>query len=190
MILGQFPAGIYFQVSSIFTLFTLILIYWISQYYGHDKPFPQTWISTVANHFPEYIFFRTATISGSVLMALGWIVNHYYLMTIGYENTINMHKYKLNVMLAMGVVGACFLMGSTANIDTAKNNEHWHTFCASKFFILTVFGQIYNTVVFTHLWYNYKIVNQTLVYLKLFNFSLMLIQAYLSVNYGLFENYN
>jgi hypothetical protein len=120
MILGQYPAGIYFQISSVFFLFSLVLIYWISQYLGHDKPFPQTWISTVAQHFPEYIFFRTSTISGSALIILGWLANHYYLLTVGYENVINMHKYKLSIMTGAGIIASCFLMGSTANIDTAN----------------------------------------------------------------------
>jgi len=52
MILGTYPAGIYFQVASLTTIFTLFIIYWISQYYGHDKPFPYSWISSIADHFP------------------------------------------------------------------------------------------------------------------------------------------
>jgi hypothetical protein len=82
IILGEYPAKIYFQVASITTIFTLIIIYWISQYLHHDKPFSYSWISDVAAHYPEFIFFRTATISGSVLLVLGWFTNHFYLQTI------------------------------------------------------------------------------------------------------------
>jgi hypothetical protein len=82
MILGQYSPSLYFRISSIVLAATLIVIYWISQYYGHDEPFPKSQISSVANHYPEYIFFRTATISGSFLFVLGWITNYYYLQTI------------------------------------------------------------------------------------------------------------
>lgn len=122
MILGEYPASIYFKIASASTLVTLVVIYWISQYYGHDKPFPHSWISDVAAHFPEYVFFRTATISGAVLMILGWFANHFYIQTIGIEQVINIHKYKPTVMLIMGFMGGCLLMGSTANLDTGHQN--------------------------------------------------------------------
>jgi hypothetical protein len=52
MLLGDYSPSIYFKVSSISLAITLILMYWISQYYHHDKPFPKTTISNVANHYP------------------------------------------------------------------------------------------------------------------------------------------
>lgn len=189
MILGEYPAGIYFQVSAIFTILTLVLIYWISQYYGHDKPFPHAWISDIADHYPEYVFFRTATISGSVLMVLGWFANHFYIQTVGVENVINIHKYKPTIMLVIGMMGSFLLMGSTANIDTGERNNKWHTECASKFFICTLIAQIYNTAIFSHLYFAHKAVSKTTTYLKLIHLGLLLFQLYESSKSNLFENF-
>lgn len=83
-------------------------------------------------------------------------------------------------MLVMGIMGAFLLMGSTANIDTGKHNSKWHTFCASKFFILTVAAQIYNTCVFAHLYFKYKAVSKVLTYAKIFHLVLVLIQFYVA----------
>lgn len=176
-------------MSSIFTIGTLFIIYWISQYYNHDKPFPYSWISSVADHYPEYVFFRTATISGSVLLCLGWFTNHFYLHTVGMEKVINIRKYKPSIMLVIGMMGAFCLMGSTANIDTGEHNSKWHTSCAGKFFMFTLIAQIYNTVVFTHLYFVHKAVSKLLTYLKLFQTTLLLIQFYIALENGLFENY-
>ena len=175
MILGEYPAWVYFQVSSLFTIGTLFIIYWISQYYGHDKPFPYSWISSIAGHYPEFVFFRTATISGSALICLGWFTNHFYLQTLAQEKVINIHKFKSIIMLVIGIMGAFCLMGSTANIDTGKHNSEWHTWCASHFFILTLIAQIYNTVIFCNLYFIHKAVSKTLTYLKLFQAFLLLV---------------
>ena len=90
----------------------------------------------MARHYPEFVIFRTATISGSVLSALGWFTNHFYLKSIAYEKVININKYKPQVILVIGLMGSFLLMGSTANIDTGKQNMKWHTACASSFLLL------------------------------------------------------
>lgn len=118
MILGEYSPSVYFKTSSITLAITLVLIYWISQYYQHDKPFPHTSISSVSKHFPEYIFFRTAAISGPALVILGWITNLVYLKTIASEQIFNLHPYRLNIMTAIGIIGSISLMASTALIDT------------------------------------------------------------------------
>ena len=84
MILGVFSPSIYFQVSAIGTGIIIIFIYMINQHLHHDPPFPNCWISDIAGHYPEYIFFRTATISGSTLLALGWLANHFYIRNLAY----------------------------------------------------------------------------------------------------------
>jgi hypothetical protein len=186
MILGSYSASVYFLTSSITLAITLVVIYWISQYYGHDKPFPQAAISSVAKHFPEYVFFRIATISGSALVVLGWMTNLMYLKTIAYEQVINLHPYKANVMTAIGIVGSLSLMGSTALIDTGKENMHLHQMCAKVFFILTIIAQLYNTVVYTLLWQKHNILSKWGVYSKLFLAFLFIVQIYLSVQKGEF----
>lgn len=80
-------------------------------------------------------------------------------------------------------------MGSTANIDTGVRNSKWHTACAGKFFLLTLIAQIYNTVVFTHLYFVHKAVSRLLTYLKLFQTFLLVIQFYIAANNSFFENY-
>jgi hypothetical protein len=54
---------------------------------------------------------------------------------------------------------------------------------------LALFAQIYNTLVYTHLWYQHKVGNQTFVYLKLVNLLLIVIQLYASIKKGFFEVY-
>lgn len=93
------------------------------------------------------------------------------------------------IMLVIGIMGAFFLMGSTANIDTGKRNQKWHTFCAQKFFILTVVAQIYNTCIFAHLYFKHKAVNKYLTYAKLFHMSLILLQLYIASQKNYFENF-
>lgn len=92
-------------------------------------------------------------------------------------------------MLVLGMMGAFLLMGSTANIDTGKHNSKWHTFCASKFFILTVASQIYNTLIFAHLYFKHKAVNKKLTYTKIFHLFLLLVQFYVASEKNYFQNY-
>ena len=80
------------------------------------------------------------------------------------------------IMLVMGLMGAFLLMGSTANIDTGKRNQKWHTFCAGHFFMFTVAAQLYNTAIFAHLYFKHKAVSMISAYLKLFHLFCVLVQ--------------
>ena len=93
MFKGSFPASLFFKLCTYIIIPTLVIIYWISQAYGHEEPFPNCWISKVAQHYPEFVFFRIATISGAVLAALGWFTNYFYLKTICKEHAFNLNKY-------------------------------------------------------------------------------------------------
>ena len=79
---GKFSASIFFCLTTYIIIPTLAVIYYISQYYGHEPPFPNCWISKVAEHYPEYVFFRTATIAGAMLVILGWMGNYFFLRSI------------------------------------------------------------------------------------------------------------
>lgn len=92
-------------------------------------------------------------------------------------------------MLVLGMMGAFLLMGSTANLDTGQRNEKWHTECASKFFIITILAQLYNTVVFSHLYFVHNAVSRTTTYLKLINFGLYIIQLHSASNNDFFTKY-
>lgn len=131
------------------------------------------------------MIFRIATISGSVLTALGWFTNHFYLKTIAYERVININKYKPQVILVIGLMGSMSLMGSTANIDTGKQNMNWHTACASTFFVTTLVAQMLNTLLFMKLSFSFNAVNKTLVYCKIFQLTLIFIQVYITSTYGI-----
>ncbi len=84
LIEGLSPA-IFFKVCSAVITTVLPLIYIQSQWYGHEPPFPKCWISDCASHYPEFIFFRMATISGSMLTILGWLTNHLHIKSISKE---------------------------------------------------------------------------------------------------------
>jgi hypothetical protein len=165
---------------------TLPLIYWISQLYKHEKPFPHCWISDCAGHYPEFVFFRISTISGSALIALGWMTNHFYLRSIAKENAFNIAKYHPEISMILGLIGSMLLMGSTANIDTGKSNGKWHTFCASNFFVFTILAQIYNTVIFWIVSQKIQAVNKNNLYLKLFVLALLAIQLIIALQDGMY----
>ena len=102
----------------------------------------------MAQHYPEFVFFRIATIGGPVLLILGWMTNNFYLRTIGKEHVFRVKKYHPEVASILGIMGALLLMGNTATIDTGKINTKWHTTCATTFFIFTLVAQVYNTIIY------------------------------------------
>ena len=107
-------------------IFSLFTIYWQSQYYHHDPPFPHRTISRVAQHYPEFLSFRLGTITGSLMIVLGWLTNTFVLRTIALEEGINLNKYHFHIPLIAGSMGGMFLMMSTALIDTGIMNEKAH----------------------------------------------------------------
>lgn len=82
MFKGSFPAFIFYGVGATCAILSLFGIYYLSQYYHHEPPFPNRTISQVAQHYPEYLIFRLSTITGSVLIVLGWLTNYFFLETI------------------------------------------------------------------------------------------------------------
>ena len=101
-----------------------------------------------------------------------------------YENVIKINKYWVKSVLILGIMGSFLLMGSTANIDTGKQNMHWHTACASSFFVTTLIAQMLNTFIFMKLLYSFNAVNKTLVYCKILQLLLIFIQVYITSTYG------
>jgi hypothetical protein len=79
-------------------------------------------------------------------------------------------------------MGSFALMGSTAYIDTGKMDGPDHRHCAMIFFIMTVFAQSLNTVLFLKL-SGEKIVNKILAWMKFGQFILSWIQVYISFKY-------
>ncbi len=71
-------------------------------------------------------------------------------------------------------------MGSTANIDTGKQNTKWHVFCAGNFFKFTMLAQLLNTALFMKLSFTYNAVNRNLVYLKIVQSIIVIIELYLN----------
>lgn len=187
MFIGEFSPSLFFKICSYTIAGTLPLIYLISQWYGHEKPFPDCWISGCAGHYPEFIFFRIATISGSVLVILGWLTNHFYLKSISREAAFRIETYHPEIPLLMGMIGGMLLMGSTANIDTGKRNGKWHTFCASRFFIFTLLALIYNTVLYYIVHSKIGKVSTSNLYFKIALAAAMVLQLYVSLEYGEFD---
>ena len=52
MFLGHFKASLFFKVGAIGAIISLIIIYYQSQIYKHEPPFPHQYISKVAQHYP------------------------------------------------------------------------------------------------------------------------------------------
>jgi len=78
---------------------------------------------------------------------MGWLTNYFLLKTICLDHGINLGAYHPKVPLYAGMMGGMLLMMSTACIDTGHMFELLHDVCATSFFIITFFSQIYNTVV-------------------------------------------
>lgn len=190
---GSFRSSLFFKLSTYVIIPTLFIIYWVSQYYGHEPPFPNCWISKCAQHYPEFVFFRIATISGSVMVILGWLTNYFYLLTLGREHAFNVRQYYPQVGLVAGIMGGLLLMGNTATIDTGKMNDKWHTFCASNFFIFTLAAQVYNAIVYSLVYQKTKAVSYDNLIFKYVIIALLALQGLLSLyqgNVGGFWNLN
>ncbi len=184
MILGEFSPELFFKIASYLVLSSLFIIYWISQYLGHEKPFPDPSISSCAGHYPEYVFFRVSTISGSALFVLGWLTNNFWLKTIARESTYNIRKIYPEIGMVMGMMSGLFLMGSTANIDTGKRDGVWHQHCAAAFFVFISLAIFYNTFVYYSVYKNTNKISKFSMGVKAIIVVSMIIQGYISAEYG------
>ena len=52
MFLGEVSAGFIPIVACALGVGSILACYFISQYFHHEKPFPDTWISATADHYP------------------------------------------------------------------------------------------------------------------------------------------
>ena len=147
MFLGQFQANFIPMVSFVMGVGSILACYFISQYYHHEKPFPDTWISATADHYPEFIVFRVGTIAGAVLMALSHMICYFWVLTLGYENVFDIGRYRPQIGAIMGVGGALFLMGNTSTLDTGKHNTNWHVFCAVNAFLWSILACWYHSYI-------------------------------------------
>lgn len=176
MFKGSFPAFRFFFIGATCAILSIAVIYYQSQYYHQEPPFPHQWISKVAQNYPEFVIFRTSTIAGAVLLILGWFTNHFLLKTIALEHSFNIKKYLPEIPLIIGTMGGLLLMGNTATIDTGVMNGNIHTFCASRFFILTIIAQVYNTVICVNLYKKTKALSKANLYMKFFVIFLLILQ--------------
>lgn len=101
-----------------------------------------------------------------------------------------LERYQPKVCMIIGMMGAMLLMGSTANLDTGKRHNSWHTSCASSFFVLTLVAQIYNTVICCLVRLKIKTISLNNLYFKLVLFALNMVQYYISTNYGAIGLFN
>lgn len=104
------------------------------------------------------------------------MTNYFFLQTFCREHGINLKKYYPQIPLVLGIMGGLLLMGNTATIDTGKMNEKLHEFCASKFFIVTLIAQIYNTYICTDLQRKTHAISRTNLYLKYFVLFMLILQ--------------
>lgn len=184
MILGEFSPSLFFKLGSILTAVSILIMYAISQHYHHDPPFPKCWISDIAAHYPEYILFRIATISGSVLLILGYLTNNFYLRTIAKENNWRLTPFLPTLAMILGIMGGLALMGSTANSDTGQRNPHWHQRCAMTFFLASILATWLNNIMGWIVYLNIKTLNKKLLIVKTVNSLLIYLQAVISALYA------
>ena len=82
----------------------------------------------------------------------------------------------------MGIAGAMFLMGSTANLDTGKHNTNWHVFCAGNFFVWSIFSVWYHTYISVVLYTKAKAGEKIPTIIKVVLSILILIQVVMDAN--------
>lgn len=184
MIEGQFSAGIFFKTISYLVLITLVVIYAVAVELGQEPPIPKTYISSCAGHYPNFIIFRITTISGSVLIILGWFVNHFFIRSLCLEQGFRIKKYRPEISLILGEMGGVGLMGSTANIDTGIRNGTWHQHCAAVFFLFTTLAIFYNTFIYWVVERKTSCIGKRSMNTKLLLVLAMLLQALISYKYG------
>jgi hypothetical protein len=120
MFFGKFPASLFPLLSSLSGFLSILICYYLSQYFHHENPFPDTWISATADHYPEYIIFRTATIPGALFLILSHLLAYFWIRQLALDNAANLRKLHPSIPAILGIAGAMFLMGNTATIDTGK----------------------------------------------------------------------
>ena len=106
------------------------------------------------------------------------------LKTVSVEHGINLAKYHPQFPLVAGIMGGLFLMVNTATIDTGHMNEHLHEWCASSFFIISFFAQVYNVVIVVDLQNRTQAFSQPNIYLKYFILAMLALQLTDSVAVG------
>ena len=79
MFLGEFPDALFPLLAFISGTSAIIICYYLSQIFHHEKPFPDTWISATADHYPEYIVFRIGTITGAVFLILSHVMSYFWI---------------------------------------------------------------------------------------------------------------
>jgi hypothetical protein len=82
MIVGKFPASIFPIVGSLSAMISIVVCYEIAVSKGHEEKWPHTYISNTARHYPEFIYFRIATISGAVMTIFSFFVNYFWQLSI------------------------------------------------------------------------------------------------------------
>ena len=184
MFLGKIKASLIPLVSFVAGVGSIIVCYILSQIYHHEKPFPDTWISATADHYPEFVVFRVGTIAGAVFMTLSHFIVYYWVMTVGYEKVFNIGKHKPEIGTVMGIAGCLFLMGSTSTLDTGKHNTNWHVFCAVDAFGWQIFSSWYHTYICWVLYKNTKAISFGTTITKMILSLAMLIQVYADLKYS------
>ncbi len=182
MILGTIPPSIFFKIFSASLIITLPIIYSIAQHYKHQEKI--AWISGCAQHYPQFLFFRLATITGSALVTLGWLTNHFYLKTISKQHSFNISKYQPQIPMIMGMMGSILLMISTACLDTGYRQGKLHVHCASSFFVMSFIAILYNTVLYWLIYYHNKAVNRGLLWIKTGIAIFLILQVIITSKYG------
>lgn len=181
--LGSFSAGLIPKAAFWIATASIWLCYIIAVHLGQEPPFPHCWISGTAGHYPTYIIFRLGTISGSTLLILSWLINHFWVRQVSELANFKVLRFLPQIGLIFGIMGALGLMGSTANIDTGTHNSRWHTTCASIFFIGAGLSSTYNTFVATAMCY-YGVISKKDYLPKLILTVLLFIQVYISNHHG------
>ena len=122
-----------------------------------------------------------------MMLVLGWMANNFVLRTVALEHGINLKKYHYHIPLIAGLMGGMLLMMSTALIDTGHMFELAHDICATSFFILSFFAQVYNSVIVFDIQSRTNAFNQLNIYFKYLILGLLAAQLLYSLasGYGL-----
>jgi len=181
MFTGKFPAYIFALVGSLSAIISIVVCYEIAVRKGHEQRWPHTYISNTARHYPEFIYFRIATISGAVMTILSYLVNYIWMHSISRESGFNIRKYYPKVPLVAGITSTLCLFVSTATIDTGIMDMNIHVKAAGNFFIFSIISCITNTLICWAIYKKTSKITTISLTIKIIFSILLLYQLYLEL---------
>jgi len=144
---GRFPVTWVPLLSSILSVVTIGLCYYLAVNAGHVEPFPDTDITHCGKEAPERYVFRIGIVSSSVIMVYGYILMRQWIQGQEALNDGHTPRPKCCITLEdiaslLGVIGSLCLVVSASVIEAEDTPWDIHIIFAMLFFGLSAAAQV------------------------------------------------